>query len=850
MKHLALLALVTLALGQTIPTAVSTTAEPPPINRIDAVGRLLTDLLPAVADYEQTDIDPGRAPEGDYLGFSAFTRDGSQVWLTNRLTDNITVFDWATMRQETTFTVGDYPGGIALTDSFAIVTLGFSDSVVIIRVRDYSVAARLPSGGQPWVVVTSPDGRYAYVACDISNTCEVYDLQSLSRIRTIPNFPVFLSTYSWNSENGRYAFTFSKFAVTPDGGHIIVPNYTDTLFFINTATGAWEDTLTGVGKCRFVELSGDGLKALVVAESSSGCIARRIDIATRTVDASVTLTGLTLMTFESAMNWDGSKCYLGVSGNQSALVRFNTGNYITFSSTYTAFWIGVSPNHTRAISGQYNWSVIDFATETVLGQAIGNAQSIGVVSPVGNRAIGYDPHRHEGIYFYDYTSPGPSMYRGTTNAGKDPEGDCPHRLAIAPDGSKVLVSNVLSDNLSIIDVAAGTLDTLIPCADRPQEVAITSDSRWGVVANVGNTVSVIDLLTGTTAATVQCPGGPWSLALAPTDSFAYIGNISGNTVGIVRLDGAASRLVTAVPCGEIGVVWAGQGIASGVACSPDGRWILVAVSFEDVVRVIDAHTYAVVATLNVGDFPLRIAFDASGTRAVVSNYSSNNFTLMHIDGANSSVIGTFACGQGPASVAYDPLFDRFAIGNLSGKTVTIVRADSGRTVSTRYYTSYGSLNQVLFDETGEPVVLTTGTSSASGHFHRQGTAVPLSAGPKTFDYCARTRTAAVAMPGPDWVTLLDFSPQGITAPCLPLKRNDRRPVTIPTVTRNRVRLIFPLPLTRQVEIALCDNSGRPVRTWRLSAGTTECKLDVTGIPGGVYHLTGTRLTPVRVVIAP
>ena len=325
---------------------------------------------------------------------------------------------------------------------------------------------------------------------------------------TIPNFPVFLSTYSWNSENGRNAFTFSEFALTPDGGHIIAPNYADTLFFINTATGAFDDTVTGVGKCRFVEISGDGLKALVVAESSSGCIAHRVDIATRAVDASVTLPGLTLMTFEAAMNGDGSKCYLGVSGNQSALVKFSTGNYVLFSNTYTAFWIGVSPDHARAISGQYNWSLVDFATETVLGQAIGNAQSVGAVSPTGNRAVGYDPHRHEGLYFYDYTTPGPSMYRGTTNAGKDPEGDCPHRLAIAPDGSKALASNVLSDNLSVIDVASGTLDTTIACADRPQEVAVTGDSRWGVTANVGETVSVIDLVSGTTAGDCPVPRRP------------------------------------------------------------------------------------------------------------------------------------------------------------------------------------------------------------------------------------------------------------------------------------------------------------------------------------------------------
>ena len=86
------------------------------------------------------------------------------------------------------------------------------------------------------------------------------------------------------------------------------------------------------------------------------------------------------------------------------------------------------------------------------------------------------------------------------------------------------------------------MDTIIPIADRPQEIAITSDSRWAVVTG-GNSpvVKILDLSNNTTAATLDVGGGPFTVSLSPDDSFAWVGNISGNTVSKIQLAGAASQ---------------------------------------------------------------------------------------------------------------------------------------------------------------------------------------------------------------------------------------------------------------------------------------------------------------------
>jgi YVTN family beta-propeller protein len=689
----------------------------------------------------------------------------------------------------------------------------------------------------------SPDQRYAYVACDISNACEVYDLQTLTQARTISNFPIFLSTYSWNSENGRNAFTFSDFKVTPDGSHLILPDGRDSIFFYDAVTGAIDDTLTGVGQSRFIELSGDGATAMFVSEANP-CVANQLDLATHDILASVPITGHSLMTFEAAMNMDGSKAYLGVSNNQSALVRFATNDFITFSQTYTAFWVGDSPDRTKAISGQYNFSIVDFATEQVLGTASGYSQSVGAVSPFGSRAIGYDPHRHEGLYFYDYTDPAPA-YRGTTVAGQAPEGDCPYRVAITPDGSKAVVANVLSDNASIIDLTSYSVDTILPIGDRCRDIAITSDSRWAVVCGMNaNSAVIIDLQDNSIAAEVPTNTGSATVSLSPGDTLAWVGNIGGNTVTKIRLDGAASYVVDDIPVGEIGLVWAAFGVPSDVRVTPDGRYVLVAVSFNDQVQVIDAETDQIVATLDVGDFPLTFACDSTGEFTTVTNYLGNTISALHVQGESSEVITSIGRGQGPLRAAYDPTQDDIVVGNYSARTLVGLDPHTGGQNWLTSFSSYGALTDVKIAEDGEPIVLTGGVGDFAGHLHRGADHIVLPAAPTMLDYCPAAHKALVAMPGPDWVTVVDWSssasPEVVTIPL-----GAQPHLNVPRFVAGPTRISYSLPNAGRVRLELFSTDGRRVATLvsgRASAGEHAVILDASSLAAGTYvcrlHVAG------------
>jgi YVTN family beta-propeller protein len=164
-------------------------------------------------------------------------------------------------------------------------------------------------------------------------------------------------------------------------------------------------------------------------------------------------------------------------------------------------------------------------------------------------------------------------------------------------------------------------------------------------------VKIIDLDTYTIVADVPTGTRSSVVSITPDDGYAYVGNVSSNSVSVVQLNGASSTEVAEIPCGIIGVSWAACGVTSDVQVSPSGDYCLVAASFDDKVKVIDTATNTIVADLTVGDFPLQIAFNSDGSRALVTNYIVDTYSLIDVDGASSSVVDTWSAGDGGKTVS-------------------------------------------------------------------------------------------------------------------------------------------------------------------------------------------------------
>lgn len=731
------------------------------VNRVTVQkGETLHDYMNLTFTEEiQTDIDPGITPEGDYLFRPGFTTDGGLVFVPNGGTDNITVYDYETMEGIAIIDVGYYPCDVALTDAYAVVPCIFGDEIWVIDLSDYSVAATFatPAGAQPCVAEVSPDGNYAYIGCDINDQCEVIDLENMTQLTPIPDFPVSLLTFSWISTGGRSSFSFSRFRVTPDGNHLVVGNAENEVLFIDPLTGAVDYSVSDIPNCFVVNLSGDGLRTIALSDYNSEFKAFQIDNSLHTVTATVSLTGNYMAHNDVVANMDGSKAFVGIGNNSSAIVRFETEDFITFSQTYTPFWMGVTSDHQYAVSGQFRFSIMDFDSETMVDQFQGYSQNFGCVSPVENKVLSFDPLRYEGVYFFDFTDPGDIQFNGKTIGGWPAEGDTPYRIAISPDGTRAVTSNSISENATILNLETYEVEAILELEESCDALAITYDSQWAIMGGYDlNTIKIIDLTTNEYVASVFTGQRPLMVSIAPDDSHAYIGNLKQNSVSFVELDGANSTKIADIPTGIIGLSWAANGVRSSVEVDPTGQYVLVAASFADQVQVIDIAQQSIVANLSVGVFPLKIAFNSTGDYACVTNYSGDTYSILAVDGANSSVVGTFNAGDGPLRLAYNPVNDEFGIVNYSTKSVMNVDPETGDVNSTDYYTQYGNPIQIHYDTEGNAIVLTSSTSTAPGHIIRKDNAIELPASPTYFDYCAATHTAVVCMPGPDYVTVIEY----------------------------------------------------------------------------------------------
>jgi YVTN family beta-propeller protein len=723
-------------------------------------GQTLLDFMEFIfPDDIQTDIDPGLDPEGDFMFRPAFTTDGEKVLVPNGGTDNVTIFDFETMMAEAIVEVGDYPCDVALTDQYAVVPCIFGDEIYVIDLQDYSIAATFatPSGAQPCVVEVSSDGNYAFIACDINDQCEVIDLQTLTQLDPIPDFPVSLVTFSWISTGGRSSFSFSRFEVSTDGDHLILGNAENEVLFVDPLTGNIDYSVADIPNCFTVGLSGDGQKTIALSEDNGVFKAYRLDNTTHAVDATVTLSGQAMAIYDVVADMEGNKAFTGIGNNSSVIIRFETEDYVTFTQTYTPFWLGVSYDHQYAVSGQYRFSILEFDSETMIDQLQGYTQNFGCVSPVAYEVLSFDPLRYEGVYFFEFSDPDDIQFNGKTIGGWPPEGDTPYRIAISPDGTRAVTSNSISENASIINLETYEVEAILELEESCDALAITHDSQWAVMGGYDlNTIKLIDLTTNEYVASVYTGQRPLMVTIAPDDSYAYIGNLKQNSVSFVELDGAASSEVAEIPTGVIGLSWAAFGVRSSVELDPTGQYVLVAASFEDQVQVIDVAQQQIVANLPVGTFPLKIAFNEDGDYAAVTNYSNDTYSIIHLDGASSSVVGTFSAGDGPLRLAYNPVNDEFGIVNYSSKTVINVDPATGTINSTDSYTQYGNPIMIQYDTEGNPIVLTLSTTNDPGHIIRKDNAIVLPATPTYFDYCPATNTAVVCMPGPDYVTVIEY----------------------------------------------------------------------------------------------
>ena len=246
-------------------------------------------------------------------------------------------------------------------------------------------------------------------------------------------------------------------------------------------------------------------------------------------------------------------------------------------------------------------------------------------------------------------------------------------VSIAGAAPFAYITNMDSNNVSVIDTATNNVTATVDVGISPYGVAVSPDGSKVYVTNSvwGNgTVSVIDTATNTVTATVLVGDSPHGVAVTPDGKKVYVANYMGGTVSVI--DTVSNTVISTVPVGDFD-------FPLGVAVTPDGTKAYVAKQFGNDISVIDTSTNTIISTVNVGTYPIGVAINPAGTKVYVTN-SYNNVSV--IDTTTNNVTGTVDVGYSPGGVAVTPDGTKVYVANSGNNTVSVIDTATNNVTAT------------------------------------------------------------------------------------------------------------------------------------------------------------------------
>ncbi len=233
-----------------------------------------------------------------------------------------------------------------------------------------------------------------------------------------------------------------------------------------------------------------------------------------------------------------------IDGSTVSVIDARTNTVVrTLPAGAGAHGVGVSPDCSRLyVANAYADTVTVFEIEGFRRLAdipVGRFPEYAAAAPDGSWALSTNLGGRGSVTEID---PRALAARRTFRLGVDP-----HGWALSPDGTRLLVANLGSDRVYLLD--ARSLETLaaFDTGARSEWAAFRSDREvW--VTNIGaDYVSVINLEEGKIVDRIRTGRAPHGIGFSADGRWAFVSNMEEGTV--VKIDAAARRLVASIPVG-------------------------------------------------------------------------------------------------------------------------------------------------------------------------------------------------------------------------------------------------------------------------------------------------------------
>jgi YVTN family beta-propeller protein len=275
-------------------------------------------------------------------------------------------------------------------------------------------------------------------------------------------------------------------------------------------------------------------------------------------------------------------------------------------------------------------------------------------------------------------------------------------LIFSADGKRIYLSNVRGD-IKVFAVEQNHKVRALfsiklpkpPYADRaadiPAGLALSHDGkRLYVAGNLSNRLLEVDVESGNTLRTIDVGALPYDVAVV--GDFAFVSNWGGRRFNHEGKSGPAGQGTTVrvdpvrfiADDGSVSVVNLNTGKvekeivtgsrATGLAVTPDQKYIAVADVGSDAVSVIDVHSLIVIETIPLrwqpkdlfGASPDALVFDDSGKRLYVCNATQNAIAVVDFAPGKSRLVGLIPTGWFPGAIDFDQKHSKLCVANVKG----------------------------------------------------------------------------------------------------------------------------------------------------------------------------------------
>jgi len=213
-----------------------------------------------------------------------------------------------------------------------------------------------------------------------------------------------------------------------------------------------------------------------------------------------------------------------------------------------------------------------------------------------------------------------------------PVGQRPRGITASRDGRRVFVANSNSDNVSVIDAASLRVIDTLPGGIDPEGITIDRSGRLYAVNENDSAVTIVDVAKREIVKRVEVGTEPETAVLSPDGRWVSVSNETSNEIHLFDTASAAIVGKVSVPRNP-----------RGMRFTADSRQLYVASEQAHVISLVDVERRELVKSVPTGgERPVDIIISPDGARLYVSHGASGDVRVL--EAASLKLLATIPVG--------------------------------------------------------------------------------------------------------------------------------------------------------------------------------------------------------------